>query len=133
MNRCRMRRIGLSLVIGWSAVTLVTIVAIWLLHAAWFPKEATRDEVRRAAQPLIAAVERFRTERGRLPGSLQELTPQYLVALTPPPIGAKRWEYETLGQGNGHEYFSVSVHLRRETIVYRTDLPDGWFFCDSDF
>ncbi len=45
------------------------------------------------------AVERFRLDRGRLPGQLQELTPQFLEAIPMDPFDGAPLRYRRLDRG----------------------------------
>ncbi len=47
---------------------------------------------------IVAALDRYRMERGRFPDRLEDLVPQYLESLRPVPAGTGKWQYGvTLG------------------------------------
>lgn len=50
-------------------------------------------EVDRAGLPVLAALERFRLDRGRYPGGLEELVPAYLPAAASDPLTGKPFLY----------------------------------------
>lgn len=59
----------------------VVLVIMLLLAACWVPGAgARRQRGYDRATPIVAALERFRAERGAYPDSLQKLVPAYLAA-----------------------------------------------------
>lgn len=79
--------------------------------------ELTQQAMDQAAQSVVAAVERYRRERGALPETLQALIPAYLAAVPqcapqiPEPV-----EYHRRGTG-GYELFCPGARIGR----YRFD------------
>jgi hypothetical protein len=47
----------------------------------------------RGGDEIIAALEKYNTDRGHYPGELSELVPSYLPGITPPKFGEKKWTY----------------------------------------
>ncbi|MCC7387855.1 MAG: hypothetical protein IT431_03715 [Phycisphaerales bacterium] len=50
-------------------------------------------ESRARADGIVEALGRYHAAKGRYPGSLEELTPQFLDVLRPPLVGKGRWTY----------------------------------------
>jgi hypothetical protein len=97
---------------GLAALLLAATVALWLgahkalgatlLLAALLPYQSfacgvrhaalqARDYVADTGARVVAALERYRDERGRAPPSLGDLVPRYLAALPPTPAGEPWW------------------------------------------
>ncbi|MEW6350717.1 MAG: hypothetical protein AB1646_16775 [Thermodesulfobacteriota bacterium] len=70
-SRVMLLRIGTLIVYGITVAGIVTF------------QSAHRDEGVPNAAPVISGVDKFKQEHGRLPGSLQELVPQYLERIPP--------------------------------------------------
>lgn len=80
-----------------------------------------------AARPLLDALERFRSERGRYPQYLDELMPGYLEAL--PGAGAGSGAEQPFvyrGQGEGFELFFLDAARKEDQFLYRStaEYPD---------
>ena len=57
------------------------------------PTRGKVEESRRRGDEIIAAMSRYREEKGEYPEDLAELVPEYLVELRQPLVGPRRWGY----------------------------------------
>ena len=86
-----------SLVLAAAAVVGVGVVvfgeAIWWRSSAILSSQATGDE-------LIERIERYQTDHGVYPASLEQLTPTYIHAIERPSAGERLWRYSLQEDGN---------------------------------
>lgn len=68
-----------------------------------------------AGETLVAAIEGYRRERGRLPADLELLVPKYLVALPTPKYGAPGWHYQVGSPDGGEDDVPLGMTLDRAT------------------
>lgn len=65
-----------------------------LIHDA-----AAVDASKLSGMAIVAAIEKFKTERGAMPASLSELTPTYLPSIPLPSAGRNAWRYHADAKG----------------------------------
>lgn len=74
-------------------------------------------ETKRRAEPIIAAIEAFREQNGRLPASLDDLAPDFLSAIESPTVGDGAWSYAIMRSEADH--FNLVVFSRyRQSGLY---------------
>lgn len=117
MNRKMKRIFKISLLSVLAAMVLGVCYFGYRLHIVWelFKEE---DEVVHTFMPVTNAVDDFVQKRGRPPGQLQELVPEYIAAIPeftaasqvsylPEPDG-KNWRLELTVQSHGqHRIYSM--------------------------
>jgi hypothetical protein len=127
---------------GWFIAALILVVAIgvgsapagWRLQPGEAIRRAGLERIMANAEPVIEAIERYRTDTGEYPKSLTDLIPKYLAAL--PPTGNTIFsQFEYRPQGNdwirkipNYELFVRTPigALNWDEFVYRPghDYPD---------
>jgi hypothetical protein len=74
----------------------------WLVgseDSRWTP--ANIDQSKAAADTIINAIRAFHMDRGAFPATLEDLVPNYLMAIVPPSAGNPRWQYRVERDGRG--------------------------------
>ncbi|HNB54207.1 MAG TPA: hypothetical protein PK530_19825 [Anaerolineales bacterium] len=82
------------------------------------------------AQPLLTALEQYKTDTGSYPPDLQTLIPNYLLEIPRP---ARRWEYMYEAKGNGDKFvlsFEVGRNFDGDYCTYVSEAK-LWTCSDS--
>jgi hypothetical protein len=80
-------------------------------------KAVVRGDESRASE-IVAALEKYRRNRGRYPDRLSELVPEYIAAVKPPHYGVKKWEYVHYPKRNSFALFLRARNPSEESYWY---------------
>ena len=64
-----------------------------LMMLSCAPAKSSVPNEQQHGDQIIAALEKYKAERGSYPDTLSELEPNYLGHITPPHYGEKKWDY----------------------------------------
>ena len=82
---------------------------------------------KRLGQTVIEALQRYQSERGDYPGSLEMLEPRYLAQVPSPQYGVREWSYRTLVDEAGRSEFVLAFHANgRYPIVFYESERSAW-------
>lgn len=77
-----------------GALALVVLIAGGARVRQYMGPERYLDDAERAAKPVIAAIDRFVAARGKAPGALYQLVPDFLAGIPPTECGPfQAWDY----------------------------------------
>jgi hypothetical protein len=80
-------------------------------------KAVVRGDESRASE-VVAALEKYRRDRGSYPNRLSELVPAYIAAVKPPHYGVKKWEYVHYPKRNSFALFLRARNPSEESYWY---------------
>ena len=79
---------------------------------------------------IIVALEKYRTDHGTYPDTLDALVPKYLPAVQEPDYGERRWVYITYNEKGAYGLFM----WRRDKVGYGFNVPEPkWVYIDNSF
>src|SRR5436190_1477550 len=106
-------------VVGCMTLVMVLMLggmAASFLFLCWslgytFSSPSVLEETERRGNQVVEGLERFRTDHGTYPDSLQELSPKYMQEVLPPTWGLKTWIYAAERERKGYDLrVHESVH-----------------------
>lgn len=124
--RRRRRRLKLLLIACFFTAAWIS----WTIEWARFGKifHAAFSGVPARAEPLIAAIESYRADRGEYPKSLKELVPDYLEAIPHTGLaGYPEFEYRRARSDTPFKKYRIEINVSRGTLGFDEFyyLPDG--------
>jgi len=111
------------------AATLVLGYRFYLVHR----HEPTRPKVGSPFDEggkVIQAIEAYKTAKGSYPGSLDDLTPEFISQIPLPHWGVDRWDYATYRSPDGTLHYALSVRLRDNDYVCHIYSEGSWWYDD---
>lgn len=119
----------------------IAVFSLALLFALASRMAGTRGgggggDVEYVGNQIVSAIEAYRVENGRLPGSLSQLVPKYIPKIEQPNWGTARWEY-WLGHEKGRfvlqVYEGTTSWLGRPSMIFDSLHGDRhWHYDDAD-
>lgn len=86
----------------------------------------------RIGDQIVAALEKYKAQRGSYPDVLSELEPDYVGLITPPHYGQRRWDYTHYCRNDS---FGLAMWGRRPTddgYIYRSERKQ-WEVAENSF
>jgi len=108
---------------------LVSLVPMVLSCA---PNKSSVPNDQRIGDRIIAALEKYKDERGSYPDTLQELEPTYIADISPPRYGDRKWDYVHYCKKDAFGLAMWGRRLTDEGYVYSSERK-SWEVAENSF
>lgn len=122
----RLYRLGRALFV--PLVLLLLISMSGCSDPNWSEEKIRETQAR--GDLIIGALEKYRSDTGKYPKTLEQLAPNYLVEIEPPTAGKMEWQYLSGGK-NFSLYFAKGSASEPEYV--RTNTSGKWSLVPTGF
>jgi hypothetical protein len=121
-------------VVATSYVNLRRLLAVYLMLALLGCRadESSVKSDELIGNQIIAALEKYKEQRGSYPDVLSELEPSYIPKITPPRYGEKRWNYTHYCKNDSFGLAMFGRRLTDDDYVYSSDRKK-WEVAENSF